>query len=276
MSVLHYRTTETLHFYWGFFEMRLCKSWLMVSRERHSANITSAFYPIYCRYKGFKTPTDKLYLWKPKQYRAKAAGKPHFFISCKVLIRDKNISLNLGKGLYKTCSWLSEEWTSACFQILSKKIDVPTKVLLPSPKWYLIEKPLSFQQKKRKKFCWKMSYLQPLVLMLSLRVWKPLTLMNLLAIAQQCCKLPTISTSLQGSRNSCWSPTMGLADSWELQARKKMPWLVISQIGFCRWELQSWRGFLARKKLSQTGEAIPTVLINWLLIHTYKVICVLL
>lgn len=213
---------------------------------------------------------------KTRTIQSKGSWEATFFISWKILIRDKNISLNLGKGLYKTCPWLSEEWTSACFPILSKKIDVPTKVLLPSPKWYLIEKPLSFQQKKRKKFCWKMSYLQALVLMLSLRVWKPLTLMNLLAIAQQCCKLPTILTSLQGPRNSYWSPTMGLADSWEMQARKKMHWLVISQIGFCRWELQSWRGFLAHKKLSQTGEAIPTVLINWLLIHKYKVICVLL
>lgn len=108
-----------------------------------------------------------------------------------------------------------------------------------------------------------MSYLQLLVLVLSLRVWKPLTLIDLLAVAEQCCKLPAIPTSLQGPRNSSQSPTMGLADSCEMQLGQEENAL---NSYFPDRFLQVRAAVLERlldcKKLSQTEEAIPTVLIN--------------
>lgn len=69
---------------------------------------------------------------------------------------------------------------------------------------------------------------------------------------------------------------MGLADSWEIQLGQEKNALISHfPDRFLQVRAAILERLLGPKKLSQTGEAIPTALINWLLIHKYEVICVL-
>lgn len=94
MSVLDYRTTKILHFYWVFFEMQLCKCWLMV-RERHSANITSAFYPIYCRCDS-KFPQTNSTCGNPNSVEQRQLGS-HIFYFMESFNQQQKYFIRFGK-----------------------------------------------------------------------------------------------------------------------------------------------------------------------------------